>query len=154
MILEMSKTEFVVPESTLVKTTPLTIEISSKESAIIKPQHRVKWLGFNLEYTRISFLVLNLGSLTKLFVYVSELVPHVDADTFKTIFRTYVQASLNYFYIPAKYLGGSSFTAFVSWEAKLRSIQDVSTMPETAVICQNQLHKLNQAYPRTEYNLR
>ena len=154
MVLEMSKTEFVIPSNILCSTPSLNIKISKKQSVDIAPKSRVKWLGFYLSYERAHHIKLQLGSLAKLLAYVKELAPHVDADTFQTIFRSYVQSSLNYFYIPAKYLGGDSMASFDNWEIKLRDIRDVDHMPKTADICQNQLSILEQLYPRTAYALR
>jgi len=154
MILEKSKTEFVIPSNKLSSTQPLTIEISSRETIQISPKSQVKWLGFSLSYPKLSVLELGFGPLAKLYTYASELAPHVDLDTFRTIYRTYVQSSLNYYFVPSKYLGGSSLNKIEHWEAKLRSLRPLGTLPTTAAICKSQLEILEQSYPRTGYDLR
>ena len=154
MILEKTKTEFVVPANKLGSIQPLIIENGGKESTKICPKSQVKWLGFSLEYSKHSVLILRLGPLAKLFSYVSELAPNVDLETFRTIYRTYVQSSLNYFYIASKYLGGDSMSSLEFWENKLRMLRNLGTMPTTAVICKSQLEILEQSYPRTGYELR
>ena len=154
MILEMSKTEFVVPACILSSTSSLSLPISTKESVEIPPKSSVKWLGFNLKYERTHRLQLQLGCMAKLHSYVGELAPHISQETFQAIFRSYVQSTLHYFYIPAKFLKGESFDRFNFWEQKLRSIRDVNSMPLTADICQSQLQKLEQQYPMNPYTLR
>ena len=154
MILEMSKTEFVIPTCVLSSTPSLSLPISKKESVEIPPKSSVKWLGFNLNYQRTHRLQLHLGCLAKMHSYVSELAPHVSHDSFQAIFRSYVQSTLNYFYIPAKFLKGESLDRFKYWELKLRSIRDVNSMALTADICQSQLQILEQQYPMNPYALR
>ena len=154
MVLEMSKTEFVVPSTILSRTSPISMQISGKETTTIVPKSSVKWLGFLLEYVKIHNISLKLGSLAKLQAYVAEISPHVNFETFGAIFRSYVQSSLNYFYIPAKYIGGESLANFFIWEDRLRSIRDVNNHPKTADICQNQLTTLELQYPRSPYALR
>ena len=151
MLLEMSKTEYVCSAHDHSQT-PLALSICGKNISLQSKQ-KVKWLGFNLDLTT-GHLNLHLGCLTKLHVYLSDLKSHVDTDTFKAIYRTYIQSSLNYFFVAATYLGGSSLSKFFEYEAKFRSVRDVSSLPKTADICQNQLHKLNNTYPIKNYNLR
>lgn len=82
-----------------------------------------------------------------MFIYLSDLAPHVNCDTYKAIFRTYIQSSLNYYYIAAVYLGGDSLVEFCKYEEKLRSIRNVMDLPLTTDICKRQLTTLNQTYP-------
>jgi len=146
ILLEPTKTELVCPNPA----SNLELETrSGKTVCVVKSKQFVRWLGFNLSFKN-GKLHLNLGALSKLHSYVREINAHVDNTTFTTVYRLYVQSSLNYMYIACERFGGTCKQDFQYWENKFRDIRkssQITALPLTSAICKSQLEFLNQQYP-------